>query len=433
MFLKIILYKSFIRNTKEKLLVILIVAFGASLAAVMLNVALDVGDKVNQELKSYGANIQILPKMDTLPVEMDGVELSPLGEQAYLKEEDLLKLKKIFWANNILGFSPYLETTARIAQVKDPVPLVGTWFNKDLTLSDGSSFHTGMAELKTWWKLTGKWPNESDSSLEIVVGTHLANSQHIKPGDPLTLQVDSANGTGAQTFTVSGVIDAGGPEDDGIYAPLAIVQNMMNLSGKISKAEVSALTVPENELAERAAADPSSLRERDFDQWYCTAFAGAISYQIEESILGSVAKPMRQITQSEGVIVNKIQFLMLIISIASVISSALGITSLMNSKVMTRIKEIALMKAIGATDQAVAFLFISEAMISGMLGGLLGYGIGYGLTLVIGKSVFGTVLTVKLIGLPFILLLSVFITVLGSYPALRNIIKLEPVRALSGR
>ena len=39
------------------LLIAFTIALGASLATGMLNVMMDVGDKVNQELKNYGANI----------------------------------------------------------------------------------------------------------------------------------------------------------------------------------------------------------------------------------------------------------------------------------------------------------------------------------------------------------------------------------------
>lgn len=428
-----ILYKSFTRALKEKLLIILTVAFGASLASVMLNVALDVGDKMNHELKSYGANIQVLPKVDTIPVELDGINLNPLGKQAFLQEEDLNKLKSIFWANNILGFIPYLETTGKTEKIERPVPLIGTWFHKTVHLSDGNTFTTGISEIKPWWKLTGAWPQEKGNVREIIVGKQLAETLQIEAGSELNLQVNTPQGLLPFTFRVTGVVEAGGKEDEGIYLPIGQLQNILGIPGKISGAEVSALTVPENELAKKAAKDPSTLREGDFDKWYCTAYAGAIAYQIEESIPGAKAKTVRQIAESEGKILNKIQFMMLIISLAAVISSALGISSLMNSKVFERGKEIALMKAIGGTNLSVVVLFISEALISGLIGGLLGYGIGILLSQFLGKSVFGTVLTIKWLGLPLILLLSSGISVLGSYPALRNIVKLEPVKALQGR
>ena len=51
---------------QKMLLIAFTIALGASLATGMLNVMLDVGDKVNQELKTYGANIVVKPKSSSL-------------------------------------------------------------------------------------------------------------------------------------------------------------------------------------------------------------------------------------------------------------------------------------------------------------------------------------------------------------------------------
>ena len=47
------------RQRSRFFLIALTVALGVSLASAMLNVMFDVGDKVNQELKAYGANITV--------------------------------------------------------------------------------------------------------------------------------------------------------------------------------------------------------------------------------------------------------------------------------------------------------------------------------------------------------------------------------------
>ncbi|MDR1440107.1 MAG: ABC transporter permease, partial [Clostridiales bacterium] len=50
------------RQKGKMLMIAFTIALGASLATAMLNVMLDVGDKVNQELNTYGANIKVRPK-----------------------------------------------------------------------------------------------------------------------------------------------------------------------------------------------------------------------------------------------------------------------------------------------------------------------------------------------------------------------------------
>ena len=74
------------RQKGKMLMIAVTVALGASLATAMLNVMFDVGDKVNQELKTYGANITVRPQGASLLDELYG-----LGEDAltnkYLNED----------------------------------------------------------------------------------------------------------------------------------------------------------------------------------------------------------------------------------------------------------------------------------------------------------------------------------------------------------
>lgn len=57
---------AFVRQKGKMLMIALTIALGASLATAMLNVMLDVGDKINQELKTYGANITVVPKSSSV-------------------------------------------------------------------------------------------------------------------------------------------------------------------------------------------------------------------------------------------------------------------------------------------------------------------------------------------------------------------------------
>ena len=111
----------------KMLLIAFTIALGASLATGMLNVMMDVGDKVNQELKNYGANIVVKPKDSSLL--SDIYDVGEGGEElntAWLNEGDLGKIKTIFWAFNIVDFAPFLERQRGEAERKlvqpPPVP-----------------------------------------------------------------------------------------------------------------------------------------------------------------------------------------------------------------------------------------------------------------------------------------------------------------------
>ena len=76
----------------KMLLIAFTIALGASLATGMLNVMLDVGDKVNQELKTYGANIVVKPKDSSLLSDIYDVGEGEQLNASYLREDELGKL-----------------------------------------------------------------------------------------------------------------------------------------------------------------------------------------------------------------------------------------------------------------------------------------------------------------------------------------------------
>ena len=87
----------------------LAITLGISVATAMLAVATDIGDKMNRELRTVGANIVVTPQDDSLDLNLGGVPLKPASDGGYLRESDLPKLKTIFWRHNIMGFAPILE------------------------------------------------------------------------------------------------------------------------------------------------------------------------------------------------------------------------------------------------------------------------------------------------------------------------------------
>src|ERR1700738_2940298 len=113
MFVRLV-YESFRRQKRRKLLAGAAITLGVTVATAMIAVATDIGDKINRELRTIGANLVITPQEDTLDVEIGGVNLKPPSDGAFLNESDLPKIRGTFWRNNIVGFSPMLPVTVRI-------------------------------------------------------------------------------------------------------------------------------------------------------------------------------------------------------------------------------------------------------------------------------------------------------------------------------
>lgn len=414
-----------IRQRGRFFLIALTVALGVSLAAAMLNVMFDVGDKVNQELKAFGANITVAPKNASLLNDVYGVG-SDSGHKEYLNEEDLGKIKTIFWTNNIVAFTPMLNGTVSVNGQN--VNLTGTWFNYHMTLPTGDAFDTGVEEMKSWWQIDGDWPK--DNTDQVLIGQKLAESLQVKTGD--TFSYRRADGTQGQ-FVIAGIVSGGGNEDNAILASLPVVQQALNLKGKVSEIEVSAITTPENDLARKAAANPERLSQAEREIWYCTAYVSSIAFQIEEVVNNSSARPVRQIAESEGKILDKTQLLMLLITVLSLISAALGVSNLVSANVMERSREIGLMKALGAKNYEVILMILTETLIAGILGGIVGYFIGMGFAQVIGYTVFGSAIANNIIVVPIVGALMVAVILLGSVPAIRTLLSLQPASVLHGR
>src|SRR6478672_5313880 len=128
-----VIFESFRRQRRRKVLAGASIALGVCVATAMIAVATDIGDKINRELRSYGANLLVTPQEDTIDVEIGGVNLKPPSDGNFLSEADLPKIKGTFWRHNILGFSPMLPVNVAVGvpHAQD-VTLVGTYFAKHL-------------------------------------------------------------------------------------------------------------------------------------------------------------------------------------------------------------------------------------------------------------------------------------------------------------
>ena len=419
MFLRVI-YESFRRQKRRKLLAGVAVTLGVAVTTAMIAVATDIGDKINRELRTYGANLLVTPQEDTLDVEIGGVNLKPPSDGKYLDEADLPKIRGTFWHHNIVGFSPMLPVNVKLAtgdSAKD-VTLLGTYFAKQLRFGK-DDFSTGVTITHPWWQVRGAWPN--DESSDVLVGERLATKIGAKAGD--SLQVNN------QTLKVAGVLSTGGPEDDQVVAPLALAQHILGKPGAVRRVYVSALTKPEDALARR---DPKTMNPELFDRWYCSPYVQSIAYQLQEVLPHSHAEQIRQVAQNEGTVLSRIKGLMLLVTLAALFASALAVSAAMATAIFERRGEVGLMKALGAGKVMVAAFFFAEAMLLALLGGTAGFAAGAILARQIGRSIFASQITIQPVLFPIILAIAVFVTFAGSAAAIRRAVQFDPVFALRG-
>ncbi len=420
MFLRLV-YLTFLRQKRRKVLAGVSIAMGIAVATAMIAVATDVGDKINRELRSYGANIAVYPEADTLDVRVGGVDLKPATDGAYLDEADLSNIKSIFWRNNIQAFAPFLPVGVNVTvknAKSESAELVGTYFHKQLRAGK-EHFATGVRDLSPWWKVQGSWPN--DDSNNVLVGENLASQLRVRIGDAIVIA--------GRSVTISGILSTGGKEDMQIVGPLALAQSIANRPDAVRSVSVGALTKPEDELARR---DPRSMSPAVFDRWYCSPYARAIAYQIQEAVPHSRADLIRQVSQNEGTVLSRIKGLLLLVTIASLLTSSLAVSAAMATTILERRSDVGLMKALGAGNAAVACLFLAEAALLAIVAGLAGFGGGILFARRAGIWIFGSQISVSPVLLPVILTIAVGVTFLGSVASIRKAMRYEPATVLRG-
>ena len=429
MFLLRLLYRSFTRQLRRRSLIALTVALCASICVAMLGIVLDVGDKLNAELTTYGSNIVVQPKADAVVSNLYETDRDA-APTAHLDESAIPKIKTIFWAYNIVDFAATLKGSVKVSSSEgevDDLSVTGTWFNKDLSLPTGETTTAGVTTMRSWWTMEGSWP--ADDADQAVVGSNLAGRLGLSEGDTVTLTTP----TGSRPLTVTGVYTSGDSDDDTLYAPLAVVQELTGHIGQVDQVEVKALTTPENDLSRKAAQNPAILSSADWETWYCTAYVSSIAYQIEEAIPGAVAKQVRQVAAVEGNVLEKTQTLMILMTALSLVAAVLAVASLTTASLVERTGEFALLKAIGASSASVNRLILAETAVLGLAGTAVGALVGSGLAQLIGRIVFGSSITMRPMVYVLVVALISLVLLVATASSMRSILKIQPATALHRR
>jgi putative ABC transport system permease protein len=425
MFLRL-LFESFRRQKRRKTVALLAIALGMSIATAMIAVGTDIGDKISQELRSLGANLVITPVEDTLDVNIGGVNLKPASEGAFINEQDLIKMKGIFWGHNIKGYAPFLSDRKQVhtSSSNVDVELIGTYFAQPLHYGN-EQFSTGVRTVNPWWKVEGAWPPDyADFPAlppDVLAGSKLAQQAGLAVGD----QIEIAG----RKLRISGILNSGGDEDYAIVAPLHVVQSILGHPNAVRRVNVSALTKPEDAFARK---DPATLSPALHDRWYCSPYANSIAYQLREVLPNTRVEQVRPVEQNQGNVLSRVSGLILLLTLAALLAAALAVSAAMAGTILERRQEVGLMKSLGAGNSAVASLFLAEAALLALSGGLIGFLAGTVVAHRIGQSIFGSAIVVHPVVLAVVLCAAIIVTFLGSAGAVRKAMQFDPAVVLRG-
>jgi putative ABC transport system permease protein len=416
-----LLFESFRRQQRRKLLAGAAVFLGITAVTAMLALGTSVGDRINRELnESFGANLVVYPRAALMHVDVGGVSMRP-GQDAVLQEVDLPKLKAIFWRNNITAISPELSVPVEISSGHGTVKATatGTWFRHDMR-SGGNQMTTGAPVTHPWWKLDGSWPAD-DSTKQIALGAALAQKLGVRSGGSIEIN--------SQAMSVAGVVSSGDSTDEQALLPLPLAQQLAGRPGAVDRVLVTALTKPEDAFARR---NPDSLGPKDRDRWYCSPYANSIAYQINEAIPGAHAEQLRRVAQNEGQVLERISGLMWLVAIAALLAAILAVSSTMTAAILERTQEIALMRSMGATRWVVGGLFYSEAVLLATVASVLGFVAGSWLAWDIGRRIFATSTIFHPALLPVVSAIGVVLALAATSFPVRRTLHMQPAVVLHG-
>lgn len=317
------------RKLTKTALLVLVFSLGILSIVTLYQVSLVVGESLEKKLNTYGANIIVSPRSQTLSVSYGGFNM---GEMLYdigdLKEQPTVtSIKDIALKDRISVVAPKLVSTVTVDDTQ--VAVVGVRWQEELGI-------------KSYWAIDGSVPQQDN---QIILGSRSAATLGVTPGEQLTID--------RTRYDIAGVLqETGGDEDRVIFMNLSTLQRMLNKPGGISFIEVAALC--------------SGCPIDD------------IVGQIRTNLPGADIKALQNVVNQRMASVQFVQKLALSISIVILVTAAAMIALSMLSAVNERKKDIGILRSLGYAKLQVFTIFCAEAGIIGMVSGIIGYFAGYG-------------------------------------------------------
>jgi len=242
--------------------------------------------------------------------------------------------------------------------------------------------------IRTWWMVERGAYIEDGHPEQAIAGSVAADILKINTGDKINLN--------SRELTVTGILGETGSNDDyQIFADLETVQTVFNKQGLLSVVDVRAL----------CNACPVEV------------IADAVNGQIS----GVRAVAVKQIAESEMGMIDKINRFMMTLGAITLLIGLFGVVNTMMASVNERIKDIGIMRAVGASRGQIIRTFIYEAILIGIIGGIFGYLVGSGLAYLVGPMLFeGATISYVPVYFPLSVGLAIFVAVLAAiWPAQR--------------
>lgn len=305
-----------LRRKARMFIALLAVAVGATIISGMITVYKEVPEQMGRAFRAYGANLLILPA----------------GDNATIEQEKITDVEHALSGYEVVGITPFLYDSVQV--------------NKQTVMTGGTDFEM-LKKVSPYWQIEGEYPARGEK--EILLGSEFAKKLRIKPGDKVT--VSGGDGEITADYRVAGIVSTGGKEEGFVFMNLSDLQLMKMRLGEISIAQVSIV------------ADQSALE--------------ALEQTLPAEVPGISPQHVKQIAQSEGTVLGKLQALVLLVTVVVLVLTLICVSTTMMAIVTERRREIGLKKALGADNKNIIMEFFGEGCLLGLVGGIIGTGCGY--------------------------------------------------------
>jgi putative ABC transport system permease protein len=327
---------------------------------------------MGQEFRSYGANFVIIPS----------------GASALMSGETVEKALAYLPGDLVTGIAPYRYYTVKINE--QPFMAAGT----DMA---------GARKTSPYWFVAGRWPDESG---EVLIGQEVADIIRLGGGSRFTIVGSSPGGAAfSKDFTVAGILQTGGTEEAFIFMSLDDFEAMTGEQGfDVVECSVQAQSDALETLAERIGAGVDGVR----------------------------ARLVKRVTDSEGVVLTKLQALIILVTLVVLVLIMICVATTMMAVIAERRREIGLRKALGASNRSLVSEFLGEGLFLGAAGGVLGAILGFAFAQIIGLNVFNRSVAFLPLLLPLTIAASMGITGIACVIPVRRAVEVDPAIVLRG-
>ncbi|MDR1614458.1 MAG: FtsX-like permease family protein [Campylobacteraceae bacterium] len=367
-FLKMVA-KSLLLSKGAAGIIFISITLGTAITAAFINIYLDIDSKMNRELKAYGANFIIASK-DTY-----------INEELYKKA--LLKIE----SEKLLGASPYLFGIARL-ELGNSV-IAGVNFKE-------------FKKVKPFLEVNeGSYINIDFDEFGALAGVDLAKKMELKTGST----IDMMGVEGKIKLKIRGIISTGGKEDGILFMPLNTAQNALKKEGLINFADVVVLG--------------------DFEE--LKTLGETIS---QNSTI--TAKPVTAVSRTEGIILEKIKLLMALVALSVLLITSMCVNTTLSSIIFSRRKEIALLRALGASKKSIVRLFGIETFFMSFTASIAGAGVGFLLSQIFGQVIFNSSIDFRFLSIPLAVLISLLFAAAACFLPIKKSLEINVANILRG-